>query len=610
LTVTTRGERKQDASKKEIFLLDNPERQAFFPVGAQYILRKVYISSANVQIKAIELPRFKIFESGIIEVKCQNFQFYPEHVLCVLQIQTAAGTIIHEDLQNLNLPGQSWAICKFNWKANYVGDLKCIIKVIQNNQLKSQSIREFNIAWPDEFRMNIHRENHVEVKDDDYSVPLILTIEKQTSLQSPYHVELRVYAGTDEYINETRTFSTKSGSEKWVLPVWPYWGYYRIVGKITNDTRMFNFEKRLIATVVETRGMDILVNGEPFIMKGVNVHSIYPQSRSLTDQAMKILKAHGFNTLRGDYPPRWEIEMAHQNNLCWMLLPEFSCTSTESIYNRYEADASGAVQEIVRQYILANCDFASVLFWNSCNEIERDLDEFLSHLYPVFKVYDPYQRPVNYANLYGQDNWRGQDIMGVNYYFGVGQRALSRMPIIEHSIQIAKEHHKPVIFTEYNSWWGPVESTGAEAVEILWNGNLSKGLSGGTLYKMTDVPDRHPGLLDDRGNLRIRNMMSQALIQFHADADVEIQERQGRQLTLKITNKRNFHLRRISFVVNFRGKQKEFHLGTDISPKASIGTAMILPPELEDISFSMTGTLSFETHFGLKNHIPIELYVK
>lgn len=609
LTVTVHGPREKDTSKKEIFLLDNSERQAFFPVGKQYILREIYISPANVQIKAIKLPKLKILEEGTIQVKLQNFHIYPEKVRCVLQIQTAA-TLIHEDVKELKLHAQSYTWCNFSWKANYVGDLWCVIKIVQNNQLESQSIREWKITWPDDIRINIRRENHVEVKDDEFSVPLILNIERPGATFSARVLDLRVYAGANEYLHEIKKLSTKSENEKWVISIWPYWGYYRVVGKITSGSQSFHFEKRLIATVVETQGMEILVNGEPFIVKGVNVHSLYPQSRRLSDQAMKILKAHGFNMLRGDYPPRWEIQMAEENNLCWMLLPEFSCTSTESIYSRYEADALGAVQGIIRQYVLANREFAGVLFWNSCNEITHHLDEFLLHLYAEFKIYDPYDRPVIYANLHGQDNWRGQDIMGVNYYFSVGQRALSRMPIIEHSIQIAKEHSMPIIFTEYNSWWGPVESTGAEAVEILWNGNLSKGMSGGTLYKMTDVPKRHPGLFDNQNNLRIRNVLSQALIQSHADAEVKIQERQGRQLTLTIINKRNFHLRKISLDVTIRGVQKEYHLGTDIPPKTSIGTAMLLPPELENASFSLIGTLSFETHFGLRNQIPMELYVK
>ena len=47
----------------------------------------------------------------------------------------------------------------------------------------------------------------------------------------------------------------------------PWFGYY----DVAVDFGGFRYEERQVATVVETDGMDLLVNGEPFIVKGVNI---------------------------------------------------------------------------------------------------------------------------------------------------------------------------------------------------------------------------------------------------------------------------------------------------------------------------------------------------
>ena len=172
--------------------------------------------------------------------------------------------------------------------------------------------------------------------------------------------------------------------------------------------------------------------------------------------------------------------MAVEEGLTYDVLAPFSVAPTEEIFGRQDGPPLATSRALTRAFIARYADSAGVLLWNSANEIGGEHVAFLLAMHPLYQIYDPYQRPVHYANLYGQDLWQGQDIMGVNYYFSDTQKAVDRHPLIERSVAIARSHEMPVIYTEFNSYHGAVPTTGVEALDDLFRWGVEKaGLSGG-----------------------------------------------------------------------------------------------------------------------------------
>jgi len=132
------------------------------------------------------------------------------------------------------------------------------------------------------------------------------------------------------------------------------------------------------------------------------------------------------------------------------------------------------------------------------------------------------------------------DIVCINIYASLGSRPRASQSEIAQQINLGVSHGKPVIFTEFNHWWGPVHWVGAEAVRDMGQFALEQGMTGTTLYKSCDVPDRHPGLIADpefQGN--VNKPMAEALAEFHADLHLSLLA--GSQgLEVLIRNKRPF----------------------------------------------------------------------
>jgi hypothetical protein len=587
-------------------LLDNPEAIKFFNVGSKYILKPVYVSFEAVEISQVNLPETEVLKNTIIGIGLKNVSENKNDLSCAITIRTASGEVIFEAFEKATSTTGAEELLNFNWTPHWAGQFDVTVQVFQNSKFLTKVNRAWNIQLPKEMTVNVIRENHVLVEKNFYTPIIYEAIHtKQQNINSCF---VSVWNEEEELFNKEFNLQKTKHQLKKRLKVQPSWGYYYIRSKFKMGASIFFHEKQIIATVVEIRDKQIIINGEPFIMKGVNVHGLWGNSREITDRSMKIMKEYGFNTLRGDFPNLWLVDLAHQNNLCWMVLGEFSCASTNDIYNRFEQNPLAGAQEITRQFIHAYRENAGVLFWNSCNEIGEELDEFLITLYPCFHVYDPYLRPVNYANLYGQDNWRGQDIMGINYYFGLNQKAKDRQPIIQRSVQVGFEKNLPVIYTEFNSFWGVHEQTGVEAIEDLGQFGLDIGMSGGTFYKLLDVTGKHPGLLDAHSRLQVRKPMGEALKYYHADAKVELLKRDGSEITLTIQNKRNFTLRNPVLkllAANIPLKVVELE---NIQPEKNQKVTLIIPNELMERSVRLSGSLTFETHFGLENKIDLDVF--
>lgn len=597
-------------AKKEIYpwmLLDNPEAIRFFRLGQKYVLVPVYITFEPVGIVDINMPTARVLEESNFQIKLANYNSGYSKLRCAVQIETKAGTILYQQNKVVNVSGEKEIPIDFSWLPAYKGVAQIKVHVYEAGRQITKAVEAFEILGPAGVDLTVEKNNFITGK-----TPFLTRLNIGVNVASEHSIEkIELLVRNKKQQLLTESFSVDVGQQSFSteLAVQPHWGYYILECRLFSNAKSFTMEKKIVATVVETRDGKIYVNGEPFIMKGVNVHGLYGNSRELSSRAMEIMKDYGYNTLRGDHPNLWLVDLAEEKNMVWMVLNEFSCASTEEVFERFVSGPLRGVQEISRQFITAYRDHAGVLFWNSCNEIGNDLDEFLLTLYPCFKVFDPYNRPVNYANLYGQDNWRGQDIMGINYYFDRGQRAIDRQPIITKSIQVGEAHNLPVIYTEFNSFQGCSESAGLESIRDMGEWGLKVGMSGGTFYKLTDVEPIHPGLLDSRSRLEIHKPLGEQIKAYHADATVRLISKEKNKLVIEIQNKRDFYLRDLKI---------QLYAGTDtlltkelsnIPPKVVKTFVIAQPVKTLKVINEYKGVLSFVTHFGLENKVDVRLFV-
>lgn len=382
----------------------------------------------------------------------------------------------------------------------------------------------------------------------------------------------------------------------------PWFGYYDIVVKIGT----YNYSKRIIATVVEVDGMDIKVNGEPFLIKGVNVHGLDGRSPERSTSMMRIMRELGFNAWRGDYPPLWQMELAYELNSIYTVLAPFSCVGTDGIFARQAGPPMTTARELSRLIVERYKNSAGVLLWNSSNEVYGEKEDFISTLLPVYKVHDPYNRPVHYSNLFGQDLHQGQDAMGINYYFSPNQSAKDRQPIIQRSIDIARYNNIPVMYTEFNSYAGAVHSTGVEAMYGMYEWGIEQGMCGGFQY-MKGNSTSHPGIFD--GGYNTHKIYNEAIIDVLADAKVTLKNTniEEGKVTILVKNKRQFTLRQVCLSLAASGGKLEELVLPDITPKSTHEVTVELPKDINGKALTLEGYIEFVTHYGFNSKVPVSL---
>ena len=431
-------------------------------------------------------------------------------------------------------------------------------------------------------------------------------------------VDVTVYAGTQKHAAFKGLRPTDLGRLKVTLPVSPHWGLFDVEYLLRGEKRRsFKLCQTVVATCVEVEGTNLVVNGEPFLLKSVNVHGLQSNSRKVTEQTMRILKEHGFNNLRADWPPLWQVRLAREVGLSYMPLGPYSCTETDRIDERFPIrekihDPWNYIQKETLQFIEMFRDEPNVLLWNSANEVGGNIRSMLLATYPLYHVTDPYERPVTYANLGDQGEWQGMDIVGVNLYAWHGMLPRAMQSNIDQLVALGHDHGKPVIFTEYNHWWGPVHRVGAEAVRDMGQYALDRGMAGTTLYKSCDVPDRHPGLLTSReasGNVNLP--MSHALARFHADAEIQwVTSPSGKDL-LQIKNRRPFTLQSPTLFVESLDRTLSWERTLrDVPPGAKVTIpGGNLPKALREASREgLRVQLNHLSHYGLESHFSKVLF--
>lgn len=569
-------------------VLDNTPTPRGGPANLQYLAGTYYVSSTPVEIHGEFSTNATVNRECTEAFTLNAIREAKIQAIAVFRAVNETGLEICTKAVPISLASNSQQAVNFQWTPSVAGKATLSLEILDDHNLLTQAKKELTILPPNDLTITATKENHV------YSDGNLFYT--QVHVRNPVGTEI----GAQVFANNRMVGQEYSSKEDMIVNAEPWFGYYDIVA----DFGDFRYAQRIIATVSEVSYGRLLVNGEPFIVKGVNVHGMDSRSPEKTRTMMRVMRDLGFNTWRGDYPARWQIDMAYEMNTAYSPLAPFSCASTDEIVNRQDGPPLATARELTRLFIELYQDSAGTLLWNSCNEIGNETKDFLLSVYPVYKHLDPYNRPVHYANLYGQDRWEGQDCMGINYYFGEGQTPEGRQPIIAKSIAIAKEHNLPVFYTEFNGYLGAIHSTGVLAMEHLFDWGIEQGMSGG-FYYMKQNSSSHPGIFDNDFNTY--SLLNASIRDAFEDAKVIFGDTKKNIVTIEIINKRDFTLRQLALNANINGINVEAHQLSDIKPKGSLRVPLPLPNIAKDSTPVIEGNLQFVTHFGFRCTVPFRV---
>lgn len=569
-------------------------------------LRDFWVTGAPAVIGRLEPPGSQRTVRVTVESRTQETGDYR----CRLLLKSPAGRVLWADSQPVTVTPPQIVSLAFSVPPEWCGKLVLRAELYQGTACLNWAQKPFGMTLPPDLKVAFKRANRVEGQGGARYLPVMMT------LDAPPGTRARVEVLADGKPHwQSGPWAVGSQSLQQELRVPPHWGRFEFAVS-TEGAQRCTYLWTCVATVVEVRDLRMFVNGEPFILKSVNVHGLHGGSRAITAQTMRILQGHGFNNMRADWPVLWQVRLAEELNLSYMPLGPYSCTDTEAVYKRYPlGDPLYGVRRETENFVRMFTEEAGVLLWNSANETSGDITRMLLAMYPVYKLEDPYQRPVVYANLGDQGEWQGMDIMGINVYAALGSRPRSTQSEIGQQIRLGAEHGRPVIFTEFNHWWGPVHWVGAEAVRDIGQFAIDHGMTGTTLYKSCDVPERHPGLIADpeaEGNLN--QPMADALAEFNADVHVSLAGAAGAWQAL-ICNKRPFTVEHP--VLRLLAPENGEPVWTsepvpDIPPKGTqLVSIMSIPePFLGTIGAGLPLRVEYESHCGLRGYRQVTAFVE
>ena len=571
-----------------VFLGNAPGPQAE-RMGHSFLVADVYVSSSPFELRGFDAVGSKVNKPRTDHVRVGNIGAETGDVDVLFTVETDTERIIFQQKASLHLSAGAEAPVAFSWTPTTAGDMTFHLRVMHNGIVLTEAQRTVTLGPPEGQVVRIVKANHVQRQGNAFVVPV--TVDGGTgSLRAEVRAQGRVVG------------KAQGNSGSVCVDAEPWFGYY----DISADFGTFAYERRVVATVVETDGTDLLVNGEPFIVKGVNVHSLDSSSPERTASMMRVMRDLGFNTWRGDYPSRWQMDLAYDLNTVYTVLGPFSCASTAQIFGRQIGPPMATARELSRLFVERYRDSAGVLLWNSCNEIGGENADFLLSLYPVHHAYDPYDRPVHYANLYGQDLYQGQDVMGINTYFGFNQTAASRHPLVQRSLDVARSHGLPLMYCEYNAYIGAVHSSGVDAMEGLFAWGVEQGMCGGVQY-MRGNSSSHPGIMDAGYNTH--KIYDEAIIDALADAEVAVLGSANGALSLRVTNRRRCTLRQVTVACSVSGVALPDVDVRDLSPEERIEVEVPLPDSLPGPVLTAEGNVEFVTHFGFECTVPFRAIV-
>jgi beta-galactosidase len=230
---------------------------------------------------------------------------------------------------------------------------------------------------------------------------------------------------------------------------------------------------------VEIAGHELLVNGAPVYLRGVNRHDFHPLTgRVVTPDDMRadlcLLKAYGFNAIRTSHYPPDPALLDLADELGLYIVDEADIETHDHAHEladdpRYLA----AFTDRVARMALRDKNHPSVVIWSLGNESDYGANHDAAAGW--LRRYDP-TRPVQYEGAIKDDDGRWEDRP---------QTASDIICPMYASIEqiTARPHTKPLILCEYSHAMGNSNGTLAEYWQAI---ESTPGLQGGFIWEFWD----------------------------------------------------------------------------------------------------------------------------
>lgn len=354
-------------------------------------------------------------------------------------------------------------------------------------------------------------------------------------------------------------------------------------------------------SVVELRDGRIFVNGDRYVIRGINASLgvEFDHDRTVTRREwlrqLRFFQQLGFNTLRLEGCTAQHLQDAFEAGM--MVMPVYasgSCNTTMTVLGNMVNPDYEFNTDAHKEMVITLAGMPNIILWNSGNENHHSggyndkemLDKYLETAQQSIRRFDPSGRGVVYANLdtYGT-SWffsAGQDVLGYNTY-GEPDSFRKMMNKLYNDVK------KPVVFTEWGfhdnepkavkdrndnvEGW---EKRMTEKARIIFD---TSGSLGGFLYAY------HGELHDDRGRAFLQQLMSPYKLY-----------RQGQ--TLVFENNDVCPLRKVSLLLSSDTNLPAAEYSADLQPGQTV--AIPLPEKTAAVS-GLRLEMRFETHRGL-NH--------
>ncbi len=588
--------RMYDPETGSSLLLGNAPDEITGAVGQDFDGGRYHVSSIPLEVAGPDLPPsgVGVARSDSFAVRNVGLVDEPVNVLCSIYSET--DRVLHRVAWSAVVQAGGERAFGVAWTPATAGNIRYEVELLRAGSTLTRVVRSVDVDPPPGYDLQLVR-GHTRASGGGASFATPLTV--RSGVEGRVSVEVLARSAIPGEAARVVGDETAHGDEATVYAD-PFVGWY----DVRSDFRDFRWDRRIIATDVATADGDLLVNGEPFIVKGVNTHGM--ESSPARARAMiDVMKRLGFNSWRGDHPRPWLTDLAAEMNTFWSVLAPFSCASTSEYFAAYGGPPLVAEREISRLFVEQYVRSPGVLLWNSANEIGEATTDFLLATHPLYRAYDPAGRPVHYANLFGQNRWQGQDVMGINYYFG-GETARDRQPVVRQSIELARKNGLPVIYTEFNGYRGPVPSDAVESLRDQFEWGLEAGMSGGFFYYRFNSRS-HPGVYD--GSLNTNPRSDAAFIAAFADAEVTLARSHGRAVELAVSNRRRFWLRDVRLSLDVDGTPLDEIVVDDLSPGERREVSVLIRPNGNGPAHVISGAIEFVTHHGVYCHVPIRVVV-
>ncbi len=222
-------------------------------------------------------------------------------------------------------------------------------------------------------------------------------------------------------------------------------------------------QERIGFRTIETRGSEILLNGEPVFLKGINIHEEIPMRKgrafSEADAALLLREAQllGCNFIRFGHISPFEkmVRMAEEMGMMmWEEIP----TWQRITFDNPKTVETG--ERMIREMIARDKNRAGVIFWSVANETQNndarnkaligyvDLCRELDPTRLVTAAFNNMRYDASTETLTLTDPLADMlDVVSINKYFGW----YDRWPVSPDQLKVEIANDRPLIYSEFGS---------------------------------------------------------------------------------------------------------------------------------------------------------------